>query len=282
MSTQTFHLPNHDNLAVSVPSSLSQDRLLAFDPFTSWLTTLQKSLSLQSQPKHPFHADPYRLHSITVQSYDSWSPPRLGFVKLTAAVRNAAGESLAGGVFLRGGSVGMLVMLVPDDIARDSDERYVLLTVQPRVPAGSLAFVELPAGMVDDHGSFAGAAAAEINEELGLEITEDQLTCLTELAFSSTENDSTDEGLAQAMFPSAGGCDECVRIFAHERVVPRAQLDSWTGKLTGLRDEGERITLKLVPMQDLWKEGARDSKALSALALWEGLKREGKVGQRRA
>jgi hypothetical protein len=41
-------------------------------------------------------------------------------------------------------------------------------------------------------------------------------------------------------------------------------LDEWTGKLTGLRDEGEKITLKLVRLEDLWWEGARDAKALRA------------------
>jgi ADP-sugar diphosphatase len=47
------------------------------------------------------------------------------------------------------------------------NEKHVLLTIQPRIPAASLAFSELPAGMVDDSGTFAGAAAKEIKEELG-------------------------------------------------------------------------------------------------------------------
>ena len=46
---------------------------------------------------------------------------------------------------------------------------------------------------------------------------------------------------------------------------------------TGLRDEGEKLTLKLVKMKDLWRAGVRDAKCLAALALWEGPKREGKV-----
>jgi ADP-sugar diphosphatase len=44
-----------------------------------------------------------------------------------------------------------------------------------------------------------------------------------------------------------------------------------------LRDEGEKITLKLCRLDELWKVGARDGKTLAALALYEGLKREGKV-----
>jgi 8-oxo-dGTP pyrophosphatase MutT (NUDIX family) len=167
----------------------------------------------------------------------------------------------------------MLVMLVPDDAPRDSDERYVVLTVQPRVPAGSLGFVELPAGMVDDAGSFKGAAAKEIEEELGIVIHEDELVCLSELAGGQED----DEGLPLAMFPSAGGCDEHITIYSAERRIPRSQLGEWSGRLTGLRSHGERITLKVVPMQRLWKEGARDAKCLAALALWEGLRREKKL-----
>lgn len=204
---------------------------------------------------------------MTIQSYDLFGGGRLGFVKLTAEVSNAAKETLPAACLLRGPSVAMLVMLIPDDAP---DERYVVLTVQARIPAGSLAFVELPAGMVDDAGTFKGAAAKEIEEELGIVITENELTCLSDLVASK----ETDEGLPAAMFPSAGGCDEHVTIYSCERRVSREELETFKGKATGLRSDGEKITLKVVPMTDLWKEGARDAKALGALALWEGSRRE--------
>jgi 8-oxo-dGTP pyrophosphatase MutT (NUDIX family) len=199
---------------------------------------------------------------VTVQAFDIFGGSRVGFMKATTDVSNGAGETLPGAVFLRGPSVAMLVVLVPDDIAEGSSsgdsyiydgERYALMTVQPRVAAGSLEFAELPAGMVDDEGSFAGAAAKEIKEELGLEIHESELTCLSELAAQGAADESrsgTKEApLPPAMYPSPGGCDEFITMYLHERRVPR----------------------------DLWKEGARDAKCLSALALLEGLKREGKL-----
>lgn len=234
---------------------------------------MTNSLRLQSDTSHPFNKDPYALRSITIQSYDLFGP-RLGFVKLTATVSNGAGETLPAAALLRGPSVAMLFMLVPDDVSPESDERYVVLTVQPRVPAGSLGFVELPAGMVDDAGSFKGAAALEIQEELGVTIHEDELTSLSDLAIPNSDNT---EGLANAMFPSAGGCDEHITIFSHERRIPREQLKEWSGRLTGLRSHGEKITLKVVPMKDAWREGARDAKCLAALALWQGLRQEKKV-----
>ncbi|KAH7256231.1 hypothetical protein BKA59DRAFT_467045 [Fusarium tricinctum] len=262
------------NIPLSLPDGLSQEQLVSFKPFNNWVDTLTNSLRLQSDESHPFHKDPYALRSVTIQSFDRFGETRLGFVKLTATVSNDAGETLPAAALLRGPSVAMLFMLVPDDAPPESDERYVVLTVQPRVPAGSLSFVELPAGMVDDAGSFKGAAAQEIQEELGVTIHEDELTNLSELA---VPEDGGKEGIAQAMFPSAGGCDEYITIFSHEKRLPRDQIKEWSGRLTGLREHGEKITLKVVPMRDAWREGARDAKCLAALALWRGLKDEKKL-----
>ncbi|PHH69387.1 hypothetical protein CDD80_6778 [Ophiocordyceps camponoti-rufipedis] len=262
-----------DGVRIDLPEGLTRDQLQSFRPFKEWMATLNRSLARQTTASHPFHADPYALRSITVQSFDRFGGNRLGFVKLAASVSNAAGESLPGAALLRGPSVAVLFMLMPDDTDDVDDERYAVMTVQPRIPVGSMAFAELPAGMVDDAGSFKGAAAKEMEEELGITITDHDLTCLSELAVA----DDNDEGLATAMFPSAGGCDEHVTLYSHERRVPRDQLRDWTGRLTGLRSEGEKITLKLVPMRDLWREGARDAKALGALALWEALRREGRL-----
>ncbi|KAK6087850.1 nudix family [Seiridium cupressi] len=275
----TIRLSTPD-VPVALPDGLSQDSLQGFSPFKRWLERLTSSLKLQhTNALHPFHKEPYTLRSITIQSYDLFGGKRLGFLKLKADVSNDKGETLPGSVFLRGPSVAMLVILIPDDVEagskEEAEERHVVLTVQPRIPAGSLEFVELPAGMVDD-GTFSGAAAKEIEEELDFVIKESELMCLNDLVGEQSEVTGS-EGLPDAMYPSAGGCDEFIPIFMHERRVERKSLDEWTGKLTGLRDHGEKITLKLVKMKDLWKKGRRDAKCLAAVALWEGLKRDGKV-----
>ncbi|KAG5933809.1 hypothetical protein E4U59_006611 [Claviceps monticola] len=268
--------PSPDDITIELPGGLTIDQLKSFRPYKEWTANLNRSLSLQTKTSHPFHSNPYVLRSIQVQSFDRFGNQRLGFVKVAASISNSSGESLPAIALLRGPSVAMLVMLIPDDVPEESKERYVVLTVQPRVPAGSLAFVELPAGMVDDSGSFKGAAAKEIEEELGLEIHEDQLVCLNQLADDAVKDSGKGRGeqLPAAVFPSAGGCDEYVTIYCYEKRIPRAQLNDWSGRLTGLRSDGEKITLKVVHMKDLWKEGARDAKCLAAVALWEGLKGE--------
>lgn len=213
----------------------------------------------------------------------------IGFLKLNANVSTASSNSrLPGVIFLRGPAVAMLVVLIPDDAPADQlDEAYVLLTVQPRIATGSLGFVELPAGMIDGDSNFAGVAAKEIQEELGLVIKQTELTCLTDKVLDiktaregtrakqagDSKTDATKaENISFGMYPSAGGCDEYIKIFSHETRVPRNTLQEWEGKYGGLRDEGEMITLKLVPLTDLWLEGAMDSKALAAVALYQQIK----------
>ncbi|EQL00425.1 NUDIX family hydrolase [Ophiocordyceps sinensis CO18] len=153
-----------EQIPIDLPHGISRHQLQSFRPFNNWALTLHKSLGLQTNSSHPFHAEPYALRSITIQSYDRFGGDRLGFVKLTASVSNAAGESLPAATLLRGPSVGMLVMLIPDDAPSGSDERYVVLTVQPRIPAASLSFAELPAGMFDPSGLVVGLGVDKTGE----------------------------------------------------------------------------------------------------------------------
>lgn len=136
--------------------------------------------------------------------------------------------------------------------------------------------------MLDDSGTFSGGAAKEIQEETGLSIPESELINLTALALSpspSSVNDEIDSGekLQEGVYPSPGGCDEFVPIFLWQKRVPRGQLKEWQGKLTGLREEGEKIALMLCPLEKVWRTGVRDAKVLAGWALYEGLRREGKI-----
>jgi ADP-sugar diphosphatase len=282
-SKSTFHIPNTDPpIPITHPTSLTQSQLLTFPAFKTWLATLQKSLSLQQTSKsHPFHKTPYALKSIEIQSVDFFSNQRLGFLKLKANISNDEGEHLPGSVFMRGGSVAMLIILKPSDHNPSAEaEEYTILTIQPRIPAGSLAFTELPAGMLDDDGSFAGAAAKEIQEETGLEISGDDLLDLTQLAAATSPSPSQDEGeedLQTAIYPSPGGSDEFIPIFLARKTLPLEEIKALKGKLTGLRNHGEKITLKVVSVGEVWKVAWRDAKTLAAMALYRGLREEGKV-----
>jgi ADP-sugar diphosphatase len=280
----TFTLPESQpfpGTKITAPDELSHDQLLSFPPFKTWLSTLSQSLAQQSHSSHPFHTSPYRLRSIEIQSIDFFGGKRLGFLKLKAEVSNDEGEKLPGIVFMRGGSVAMLIILSPSDgDEKGGKEEYVILTVQPRIAAGSLAFTEIPAGMIDDSGSFAGAAAKEIEEETGLSIEEKELVDLTALTVDSSGDEKgmgTESHLQKGVYPSPGGSDEFIPIMLARKKMKRSEIENLKGKLTGLRDHGEKITLRVVKLADVWKVGVRDGKTVAAFSVFEGLRREGKL-----
>lgn len=281
ISMSTFTIPcdhGQQSLLVDCTPDLNKDTLLRFPAFQIWLSTLQQSLKQQQHPSHEFHKDPYVLRKIDIQAVDFFKGGRLGFVKLKADVSNKSGESLPGSVFLRGGSVGMLLLLQPDDVHPSmEDEKRAILTIQPRIPAGSLAFAEIPAGMLDDSGSFAGGAAKEIQEETGLTIPQDELIDMTSLALQSVAEANDVESLRKAVYTSPGGSDEFIPLFLCQKRMPRKDIESLQGRLTGLRQDGEKITLKVVPLKELWKAGLRDGKTLASWALYKGLKEEGRI-----
>ncbi|EED18099.1 NUDIX family hydrolase, putative [Talaromyces stipitatus ATCC 10500] len=280
--TTTFTIPfdNPFNNTTSIPvilaetTSISKGQLLSFPAFKTWLSSLHKSLAEQSSSTHEFHKSPYMLRKIDIQAVDYFGGGRLGFSKMKVDVSNDIGESLPGSILLRGGSVAMLLILQADDVPSTSEkDKYVIMTIQPRIPAGTLKFAEIPAGMLDDSGTFAGGAAKEIHEETGLSIPQDELIDMTALA-SATESEGN--LLQKAVYPSPGGSDEFIPVFLCQKRMSRKDIEGMQGRLTGNRNEKEKITLKIVPLEELWREGFRDAKTLAAWALYEGLRREGK------
>jgi hypothetical protein len=59
-----------------------------------------------------------------------------------------------------------------------------------------------------------GIAAVEMKDGLNLEIPEDRLINLIELARPEKKVDKSGEDNSKAMFPSGGGCDEYIDISA--------------------------------------------------------------------
>eukprot|EP01086_Lenisia_limosa_P007375 TRINITY_DN27054_c0_g1_i1.p1 TRINITY_DN27054_c0_g1~~TRINITY_DN27054_c0_g1_i1.p1 ORF type:complete len:257 (+),score=59.72 TRINITY_DN27054_c0_g1_i1:177-947(+) len=212
--------------------------------FLNWVRNMEKEQRLH-------------LESVQIQSVDMFGP-RPGFVKFTTRVLESASLKSApipGIVFMRGGSVAILVILECDG------QKFTVVTRQPRIPIGSFDMIEIPAGMLDGSGHFTGVAAKELEEETGIKIDASELIDLTKMAYGNKY---------PGMYPSPGGCDEIIRLFAYKTSVTKAKLDELKGKCTGVIEEGERITVDVLPLQDLWKVTS-DSKALSAMCLFDRL-----------
>jgi ADP-sugar diphosphatase len=283
-----------------------------FPALQNWLLRLTANFKLQENESHPYHKHPYKLRELDIQAVDwFWrdvpgKEDKLGFMKIQSKIetdpyvhegeKEARADWLPGAVFLRGGSVAILVrpspltmymktsnpvkIIVQPADASGEDEKHVILTVQPRTAVGSLAFTEIPAGMLDG-ASFKGTAANEIAEEAQLTVKESDLINMSELASEDAAHQSSSsevrESIETAMYPSVGACDEFIPLFLCQKRLSRRHMEWLKGKATGLGDEGENITLRLVPLNKAWREAARDAKALAALALYAGLKAEQKL-----
>ena len=225
-------------------------KVLEAQIFKDWAAEIDKDAKLFIEDVH-------------VQSLDMFGP-RVGFTKFRSTAKvHVGGEkdviTVPGIVFMRGGAVAVLVILECEG------KEYTVLVNQARVPIGTHALPEIPAGMLDGSGHFKGVAAEEIAEECNIVISEDELVDLTELAYGAEY---------RGVIPSSGGCDEFLRVFVFRRAVEPAVLSELQGRLTGLLEEGEYIKLQIIQLADMWKT-TPDAKALSALALFDSLRAQG-------
>src|SRR3989338_6079584 len=150
-------------------------------------------------------------HSFTVLSTDIQSvdyAKRAGvdeilFIKLKATIIDKNDAIISRTFFLRGPSVALLVVLICEGI------EYVVLVRQSRPAIGTLAYPELPAGMVEEE-TVKGSALRELEEETHLTITTSQLIDLAHLFY---------DGQWDGVYPSPGACDEIVHLFACRKEV---------------------------------------------------------------
>lgn len=155
-------------IRVTYPPNVKIDKttLENWPHFKRWKATLEENLTLQYiEYDHAFHEDPYEFHSLDILSV-YWAGPQLLSMNLKPTIKSTKGaKALSAVTCLRGGSVALLIILRPKDIR---DEKMVMMTEQICMPAGSLAFWEIPAGMVNEELNFDGAAAKEIAMRLDI------------------------------------------------------------------------------------------------------------------
>ncbi|KAJ2077888.1 hypothetical protein H4R24_004854 [Coemansia sp. RSA 988] len=284
MDTTTVTLPKScTQIQLECPQSIAAktpiESILKFPALKQWLDLLDIQVTRAEAIKAAGHVEVRQskvvVDKITIQSVDEFRPGKIGFLKFVAdATHYPEEKKVPGVVFLRGGAVAMLLILrTPSSLVYQQkqpmtsfeDTDYVVLTEQPRLAVPDFGLCELPAGMLDDStGEFSGTAAREIQEETGLVVRPEDLIDLTP---PDSEIAGSFGGL-RGLYPSAGGCDEFIRLFACEKRVSEKELDELRGRLGGLRDDGEFITLRLVRLCDLWKQ-CRDMNATAAAYLWD-------------
>jgi len=226
---------NCSAIAYSAEAGIATDTVVQSKQFQNWLARLDVAR--------------FKVRAVHFQSVDMFGP-KVGFIKFKADVVDSAGKFIPGIVFMRGGSVGILPVLTC------GGKKYAVMTMQPRVPTGSFDFLEIPAGMLDGSGNFAGVAAKELEEELAIKLAASDLTDLCALA-----------GCASGIYLSPGGSDESMHFYSFTRAVTEEEMAAMNGRCTGLIEEGEQITLKIVPLESLIS--VPDAKTIVAYALYQ-------------
>jgi ADP-sugar diphosphatase len=180
---------------------------------------------------------------------------------------------LLGKIFMRGGSLAVLVIFRP---IGSHEERWVLMTEQPRIAAGSLSFMEIPIGILDEEGTFRGVAARKIEAETGMIIHDDELVDMRQLAMEGSPNLDTSRSVMY-FYPLSS--DEFVSLFVWEKHMERLEIEDLKDKLARVGGQGEIVALKLINYEDMWRLATRDAKSMVSWALYESLKRAGKIDE---
>eukprot|EP00551_Chaetoceros_affinis_P017480 CAMPEP_0203687632 /NCGR_PEP_ID=MMETSP0091-20130426/621_1 /ASSEMBLY_ACC=CAM_ASM_001089 /TAXON_ID=426623 /ORGANISM="Chaetoceros affinis, Strain CCMP159" /LENGTH=248 /DNA_ID=CAMNT_0050557025 /DNA_START=78 /DNA_END=824 /DNA_ORIENTATION=- len=161
---------------------------------------------------------------------------------------------------LRSSSVGILVALrcVEDDTV------WSVLVDQPRLNVGAVSALELPVAYLDeDKNILVGPQAKEVEEVCGVSM---KVSDLINLSQSAYENNSIYN--ASGLCPSLGNSSEFVKILYARKNIKKTQMKIIRKRLSQMREEGAVMSLRVVPLEDVWKVSA-DMKVVCALFLLE-------------
>ena len=238
--TLTF---NGDEATLTAEPGIDLEKVVNATVFKDWMASVDAS---------------FLVEKVHIQSVDMFGP-HIGFIKFRADCFDRETHTfLPGIVFMRGGSVGILTILV----AQETGEEFTVAVMQPRLPMGSFESLEIPAGMLDGSGNFAGKAASEMKEETGIVVKDEDMVDLTEMVQGGAGH--------KGVWLSPGGSDEFMRFFLYRKMWPKAEIEALEGKLTGLRESGELIKLTVLRYPNLIC--APDGKTLCAIALYDRVK----------
>jgi hypothetical protein len=193
--------------------------------------------------------------------------PNIGFVYFTADAEDQAGNKLPGSVFLRGDSVCCL--LVVEENNGDGALGYSMVLVEEiKLPVGR-AILQTPAGMLDvASGCIRGKMVDEVKEETGIEISS---ACVNYKEVSSRELLYNTLIQFDDFFPSQGGCDESLKVFAYVCRRTTEELAAIHGSIKGNKAEHEQIKVHVKPLTWALIDETMDSKLIVVASKFDRL-----------
>lgn len=198
--------------------------------FRRYLETLQKDLDIRA-----------------IQEEWSWFSRKGGLIFAIFFVQyiDKKGKNKGEVFFFRSDAVAVF-LVVRDSITR---QKFAVLVRQVRIPAGG-EILEVPAGSAEIGENFEETLVREIKEEVGLEITRQDLTHLG------------------TFYSSPGACNEKIALYACERDCSPEQIRDLRGRLAGLWSHGEYTIVQLVELSQFEELEIGDAKTQLAYELY--------------
>jgi ADP-sugar diphosphatase len=199
-----------------------------------------------------------KIKSIYIDAVTMFGPTP-GFIYLTADASNSTGDKLPGTVLIRGDAVCCLLIIKNSD----TNEHFMVGVEEIKVPVGK-SIIQTPAGMMDSSNNFKGKIIDEIKEETGITISND-LVQFTDIHRLQPNKLIQFDGF----YPSQGGCDEYIHVYAYYVEMNTEQLSSIDNKLLGNVYEHEMIKVKILQLKWSVIDGICDSKMLVAASKFD-------------
>ena len=204
---------------INVPLSYSLSVVENSDVLTSWINRVNKEITI---------------NSVDVKTVDFFGP-KIGYIECDIDYSfNGNNHSETALLCTEGCMIPVLL------IANDTNEWFTLLTKQPRIGSGEL-MLEYAAGNTDGSIDYADVAARELNEEVGISASKDDLIYISKLFRPDKPS----------LYVNYRFCMN-VHIFLFIKKMSRSDIMAFEGKQYGICED-EQITLHLVPFEDTWK-----------------------------
>lgn len=173
-------------------------------------------------------------------------------------------QRVPGHCSLKGDSIGILVNLR----CVEDDTKWSILVERPSLPIGAVSSLSLPEGIADmECGDVSSTVVTLIEDACNVKLNTSTMTNLTEKAFEIT-GESRSISYNHGICPSSGSCSEFVQIMSINKDITKMELQTMRCQLSELREQGNMITLRVVPIADIWKIST-DMKVMCALFLME-------------
>lgn len=175
---------------------------------------------------------------------------------------NLKAKSIPGTCALKFDFVGILAQL----ICEEDNSRWSLLVDHSSVAIGAVSTLSLPEGTINkESGDILGPVATLVEKVCSVKLNISNMTNLNEVAFGNLPTRTSDN---HGLCPSSGSCSEFVQIMSLTKNITREELHSMKSQLSESRDQGQAITIRVVPFTDMWKIST-DMKVICATFLME-------------